>query len=204
MIKKWSGFGNLELATVVYMTMKKLPFLSTFLFVAIALLFVAACSDGDETVADGADDDTPVSQEPTDDEAQPPPDGGDDELPLGSGPYPVGTLEIAVTHPDAETLSYTISCLGDTATITPPVDGLSEQTACGALTADAARTLLFDGPADDRVCTEIYGGPDEAAITGTLDDQPVDVVITRNNGCGIDDWDTTLAGILPTARGVTG
>lgn len=164
------------------------------LSVAVALLFLAACSDDDTTVADGDDDDTSAPQAPAD---------GDDQLPLGAGPYPVGTLEITITHPDADPVSYTISCLGDTASITPAVDGLNEQTACTALTDDAARTLLFDGPPADRVCTEIYGGPDEASITGTLDEQPVDVVITRNNGCGIDDWDSTLAGILPSALGVT-
>ncbi len=179
--------------------MKTLPSpLPTIVAVVITLLFLAACSDGDTTVADGADADTPA------DDADAGDGSVDDQLPLGAGPYPVGTLEIAITHPDADPVSYTIACLGDTATITPAVDGLNEQTACTALNDDPVRTLLFDGPPDDRVCTEIYGGPDEAAITGTLDDQPVDIVVTRNDGCGIDDWDTTLAGILPTALGVTG
>lgn len=169
---------------------KRASTLATVLALAIILLTLAACSGDETTVADGAADTAD--------------DGGNNQLPLGGGPYPVGTLEIMISHPDADPLSYAISCLGDTATITPPVDGLNEQTACTALTDDAARALLIDGPPRDRVCTEIYGGPDEAAITGTLDDQPVDVVVTRNDGCGIDDWDSTLAGILPAALGVTG
>ncbi len=172
--------------------------------IAGLLLLLASCSgNGDTTVADGPDDETSNTDEPVDSES-PDGDGDDDQLPLGAGPYPVGTLEVTISHPDADPLTYTISCLGDTATITPPTDGLNEQTACTALSGDDARSLLVDGPPSDRACTEIYGGPDEAAITGTLDDQPVDVVITRNNGCGIDDWDTTLAGVLPVARGVTG
>lgn len=187
--------GNRTGDTVVQINMNKLASpLAMALIVAITLMFLAACSGDETTVADGSDDDTSTTQAPSD---------GDDETPLGAGPYPVGTLEVTITHPDADPLSYTISCLGDTATITPAVEGLNEQTACTALTDDAARTLLFDGPPSDRVCTEIYGGPDEASITGTLDEQPVDVVITRNNGCGIDDWDSTLAGILPAALGVT-
>lgn len=174
--------------------MKKRAFpLTTALAVAVVLLVLTACSGDDTTVAGGGDDSADNGA-----------DNPDDQLPLGGGPYPVGTLEITITHPDADPVSYTISCLGDTATITPAVEGLNEQTACTALTDDAVRTLLFDGPPGDRVCTEIYGGPDEAAITGTLDEQPVDVVITRNNGCGIDDWDSTLSGILPAALGVTG
>lgn len=182
---------------------------ATALSVAFALLFLAACSGEDTTVADGDGSDTTATQDPADGDSgdgdgdDGDADDGNDQPPLGAGPYPVGTLEITITHPDADPLSYTISCLGDTATITPPVEGLNEQTACAALSDDATRTLLFDGPPADRICTEIYGGPDEATITGTLDEQPVDVVITRNDGCGIDDWDSTLAGVLPTALGVT-
>lgn len=189
--------------------MKKISFPVTMFISAVVVLFLlAACtSDGDTTVTGGSEDDTSTSEPSADtpDETDAPdtPDETD-EPPLGAGPYPVGTLEITVTHPDSDPLTYTISCLGDTATITPAVDGLDEQTACTALTSDPARSLLFDGPPSDRICTEIYGGPDEAAITGTLDDQAVDVVIARNNGCGIEDWDSTLAGILPAARGVTG
>lgn len=187
--------GNRACATVVQTNMKTLASpLAMALTVVIALLILANCAGDDTTVADGPDN---TSATP------PTADDGADE-PLGAGPYPVGTLEVTITHPDADPVSYTISCLGDTATITPAVDGLNEQTACTALNDDAVRTLLFDGPPSDRVCTEIYGGPDEASITGTLDEQPVDVVITRNNGCGIDDWDSTLAGILPAALGVTG
>ena len=40
-----------------------------------------------------------------------------------------------------------------------------------------------------RACTELYGGPETAHLTGTLDGEPVDVTITRYNGCGIADYD---------------
>ena len=204
--KRWPS-GNREPVGVVIVSMKNLSSqITTVVAVAVALLFLAACSDGDSVEAGDPGDDTPTSQIPADDAAQNPDDadGDDDQVPLGAGPYPVGTLEITITHPDADSVAYTISCLGDTATITPVIDGLNEQTACTALSADTTRSLLVDGPPSDRVCTEIYGGPDEAAITGTLDDQPVDVVIDRSNGCAIDDWDSTLAGVLPAALGVTG
>ena len=55
------------------------------------------------------------------------------------------------------------------------------------------------------MCTEIYGGPDVAAITGTYDgvDGPkIDTTIDRTNGCGIDEWDTLLSQVLPGALGV--
>ena len=124
-----------------------------------------------------------------------------DDAPIGGGPFPVGTLEVTVTHPDRDDVSYTISCLGDTATITPAVDGLSDVAACEQLADPAVQTLLVDGPPADRVCTEIYGGPDEARFVGSIDDQPVDTLIVRNNGCGISDWDDTLSAVLPTAVG---
>ena len=45
-------------------------------------------------------------------------------------------------------------------------------------------------PADPaRACTEIYGGPEKAHMTGTLDGEPVDVTIRRSDGCGIADYD---------------
>jgi hypothetical protein len=157
--------------------------LRTFLLAAlVATLTLAACGPADDEAVDAGND------------------PGDD-LPLGAGPYPVGTLEITVTHPDRDPLGYTISCLGDTATITPAVDGLVDSLACEQLTDPAVQTLLVEGPPQDRICTEIYGGPDEARIVGTLDDQVIDTVITRNNGCGISDWDDMLSEILPPAVG---
>ena len=160
------------------------------------MILLASCGGDGDAVVDAGDD---SGQDATVDTG----DDSGDQLPLGAGPYPVGTLTISITHPDADPIDYTISCLGDTATITPPVVGLNEMTACDALNEPEVRTLLIDGPAADRICTEQYGGPDEATITGTLDDEPIDTVITRQNGCGIDDWDRVLSAILPAARGVT-
>lgn len=191
----------------------------------VSLLSLAACGDdgapvdaggsptddttttGDTTTDDDTTDDTTAdtTDDTTDDPAGAPADDGTGDgtpPPLGGGPYPIATLEVTVTHPEADpALTYTISCLGDTATITPAVDGLDERSACERLADPETKALLVDGPPDDRICTEIYGGPDEAEIRGTIDDQPVDTVITRNNGCGIDDWDNVLAGVLPAAIG---
>lgn len=38
-------------------------------------------------------------------------------------------------------------------------------------------------------CTEIYGGPDEVRIRGTLDGEPVNALLTRVNGCEIDRFE---------------
>lgn len=126
--------------------------------------------------------------------------GGDE--PIGGGPYPVADLEVVVEHPDRETISYRITCLGDTATITGDVD-LDEQAACEALAQPDVQQRLIEGPPADQVCTEQYGGPDTATITGTIDETPVDTTVDRVNGCGISDWDDLLTDLLPPAVGVT-
>jgi hypothetical protein len=47
----------------------------------------------------------------------------------------------------------------------------------------------------DLMCTQIYGGPEEAEITGTLDGEQVQASVSRQNGCEIDRWDR-LAGLF--------
>lgn len=117
----------------------------------------------------------------------------------GEGAYPAD-LSVVVEHPDAPTLSYRIIC-GDTARI----DGadLDAQAACSSLADPVVRTRLVDGPPADQMCTEIYGGPDTASISGTLDGEQVTAQVDRANGCGIHDWDELLANLLPAARGVS-
>lgn len=44
----------------------------------------------------------------------------------------------------------------------------------------------------DTACTEIYGGPQTARVTGTYRGEPVDATFDRTNGCQIDRWDTHL------------
>jgi hypothetical protein len=170
----------------------------TFAIAVALLVAVTACGETDETGDEPVDDSTTTLPE----------DGGDDGGVTSTtgepGPYPVADLSVTVTHPDRDDISYRITCLGDTATVEPPTDGVDAPTACTILATQEAADRLILGAPVDQVCTEQYGGPDEATITGTLDEEPVDTVIDRANGCGIDDWDRKLAGVLPPALGVTG
>jgi hypothetical protein len=52
-------------------------------------------------------------------------------------------------------------------------------------------------------CTEIYGGPDVATITGSVDGEPVDATVTRSNGCEIARWDA-LEPVLGEPSGLVG
>lgn len=93
------------------------------------------------------------------------------------------TAEVTVTirlSPDADRERFRVSCPQD------------RSTACRVLRRHAE--LLRSDP--DRPCTAEYGGPERARIRGIVDGRRVDVVITRDNGCGISDWET-LVGLLP-------
>jgi uncharacterized membrane protein len=58
---------------------------------------------------------------------------------------------------------------------------------CGAvadLTADS-----FAPTASDVACTQQYGGPETATVTGTLRGEKVDAHFSRENGCEIARWE---------------
>ena len=148
-------------------------------------------NDGDEPVSSDDPVNEPGDTDPPDD-PQPLPDE-----PLGAGPYPIADLTITYEHPDVGVIEYQVVCLGDTATLLGDIDGVSDQRACAALADAGVQTRLIDGAPTDVACTEIYGGPETARIVGTIDDQAVDTTVDRANGCGIDDWDTLMADLLP-------
>lgn len=52
----------------------------------------------------------------------------------------------------------------------------------------------------DRSCTEVYGGPDRATVTGTWRGRAVDVQLTRVDGCRIAQWEQ-LGPLLDRAVG---
>jgi hypothetical protein len=47
-------------------------------------------------------------------------------------------------------------------------------------------------PPPDRACTQLYGGPDVATVTGTLGGQPVSHRFKRTDGCEIAAWDAAV------------
>lgn len=53
----------------------------------------------------------------------------------------------------------------------------------------------------DQLCTEIYGGPQAARVTGTWQGEPVDLQVGRTDGCAIAQWDG-LGPLLPGPVGV--
>ena len=43
------------------------------------------------------------------------------------------------------------------------------------------------------MCTEIYGGPQTATVTGTFAGAKVSTALARTNGCEIGRWDALSA-----------
>ncbi|GAA3815982.1 SSI family serine proteinase inhibitor [Cellulomonas soli] len=64
--------------------------------------------------------------------------------------------------------------------------------ACLALGTPEGVAALAPVPAS-TMCTEIWGGPQTAHVTGTLDGEPVDATFSRTDGCQIARWDTLVA-----------
>lgn len=99
-----------------------------------------------------------------------------------------GNAELAITVKPSATepaVSYTLVCRDGVPTAEskhPKADA-----ACAALKKNAA--LLSPAPKNaGRACTEQYGGPQTATVTGIVDDTPVDTAFARTNGCEIGAW----------------
>ncbi|CAN5270678.1 hypothetical protein BH09ACT10_BH09ACT10_18230 [soil metagenome] len=60
-------------------------------------------------------------------------------------------------------------------------------TACAALAK--AEASVFEAVPADRMCTAIFGGPQVAKVTGTLNGKEIDASFSRTNGCEVGRWD---------------
>ncbi|WP_255769958.1 SSI family serine proteinase inhibitor [Pseudarthrobacter sulfonivorans] len=99
-----------------------------------------------------------------------------------------GNAELAIMVKPSATepaVNYTLVCRDGVPTAEskhPKADA-----ACAALKNNAA--LLTPAPKPkDRACTEQYGGPQTATVTGIVDDTPVDTSFALTNGCEISAW----------------
>jgi Subtilisin inhibitor-like len=116
-------------------------------------------------------------------------DAGGEDTGAGEAPAPKGT-ELTITvwlqGRDGASQELTLTCDPPGGTHPRPEE------ACLALQADPS---ALEPLPPDSVCTQIYGGPEEAEIVGTLDGEQVQATFSRQNGCEIDRW-MRMAGIL--------
>ncbi|RBY79078.1 hypothetical protein DQ239_05265 [Blastococcus sp. TF02-09] len=99
------------------------------------------------------------------------------EVDLGEGRAPV---------------TWTLSCLG-------PAEGShpQAQAACDHL---AGLERPFAPLPEDVVCSQQYGGPQTARVLGRWDGEPVDLHLSRIDGCRIAQWDS-LVPVVPAPAG---
>jgi hypothetical protein len=102
-------------------------------------------------------------------------------------------LLIALDRGDGtETERYTLVCIG-----APEGDHPDPAAACAHL--EGLEDPFAPLPTD-LACTEQYGGPETARITGRWHGQSVDVELARTDGCRISQWDG-LGPVLPSVAG---
>ncbi len=89
--------------------------------------------------------------------------------------------------------SWTLTCVGNASGSHPEAEA-----ACAHL---AGMEDPFAPLPPDSVCTEQYGGPQTAHVTGRWKGQPVDLELSRVDGCHISQWDS-LAPLVPAEVGV--
>ena len=77
----------------------------------------------------------------------------------------------------------------------------------GALAAVEAfgEDIFFPRPGPPKLCTQQYGGPQVAVVTGSINGRPVNVTFRGTDGCEISRWRAMapLLGGTPGSRGET-
>lgn len=174
------------------------------LLVLLLALLVAACGgDGDGRSADGGSRDSKAERSST--RAQEPA-GATVEAKLsirlehvgeklsGAGvPIPAG---IACDRSLPATCRGEVECPG------------ADEALCRWLAQAEIQALLLEPAPKDEICTEIYGGPEVATVTGTIGERKVERTFSRTNGCEVNRFDTAAplwtGEVPPPASGGTG
>jgi hypothetical protein len=88
----------------------------------------------------------------------------------------------------SEPQSWTLTCAGS-------ADGSHPDAAAACAHLQDLEEPFASLP-EDVVCTEQFGGPQRAHVTGVWGGEPVDLELSRTNGCLISQWDS-LGPLLP-------
>ncbi|MFJ6077655.1 SSI family serine proteinase inhibitor [Pseudarthrobacter sp. NPDC092419] len=182
-------------------------------FAALAVLLLTSCtgSPGDGSASPSAPPSGASSSPGT---TSPPPTGpapdAESTVPapspetpsaLPSGPGK-GNAELAISVVPDEgqpAVNYTLVCQdGEPAAESQHP---SAAAACAALKANAA-LLAPPAKSPDRACTQQYGGPQKATVSGVVDGVPVETSFSRTDGCEISAWDAAKAVLGPAGGAV--
>ncbi|BCW69494.1 SSI family serine proteinase inhibitor [Arthrobacter sp. NicSoilB8] len=108
-------------------------------------------------------------------------------VPLPSGPGQ-GNAELAIMIKPSETATasnFTLVCQNGI----PAAESQHPSAAAACIAIKNNPSILSPVPAGkDRVCTQQYGGPQVATVTGVVDGHPVQATFTLKDGCEIAAW----------------
>lgn len=105
----------------------------------------------------------------------------------GSSPGQLVALRFTVSDaPGAPPRTATLRCLGTRMSATGYLSGAPAE-ACERVRRLA--TFLAGAPDPDRICTQVFAGPEMAAVRGVIGGRLVRRAFSRRNGCEIADWD---------------
>lgn len=100
-----------------------------------------------------------------------------------------GNAELAITvvpSQGAAELDYTLVCSSGT----PAAESSHPNAAAACSALKATPGILSPAePATSRPCTQQYGGPQKATVTGMVDGVAVESSFARSNGCEISAWE---------------
>ena len=175
--------------------------------VLVSVAGLAACSPGGGTAtpspsAPATTSSTPSTTTPSPDAETtvPAPSPAPSSLPAAGPGKGNAELAIMVKPSDSEpAVNYTLVCKDGA----PAAESShpSAAAACTALKNNPA--VLSPGPrSTDQACTQQYGGPQQATVTGIVDDSPVDASFARRDGCEISLWNAAKD-ILGSAGGAS-
>lgn len=117
-----------------------------------------------------SDDDPATSPEPSDEPTEP------------ATPIAADLTVVVDATGEGATTTYTLTC--------EPVGGdhPDAEAACAAIAAGGL--AAFEPTPMDVACTEQWGGPQTATVTGTVGGETVNAEFSRTNGCEISRWAT--------------
>jgi len=121
-------------------------------------------------------------------------------VPATTTPPPIALTLSVKDAPDAPARTATLVCVGTSAGAT---GYLADAPADACRHARRVARTLATTPDPHRFCTEIYGGPQTAAVRGLVGDAYVRRSFARRNGCEIGEWNglgILLSGAISPAR----
>lgn len=157
---------------------------SLHLGVLVVTLLLAGCGAGSGASTGSGSEPTSSSPLPSTSATTPSPPTG------GAVPDLAANLRIVVrADGTTQTSTHTLTCVPTGGDLADP------QAACDQLN-DLGQEAFADPP-EGTMCTQQYGGPQTATITGTLGGEPIKASFSRTDGCQISRWESLSALLGP-------